>query len=118
MRAHGPEEKRSFVDPSHAKRLVGTISCILALTSARVGVSLPMRVYLKCRRTMQQQSRPHRVALLQQQLGERGPYSADAARRACDQNWSCHMSIRHCDRAIARAPATVSGATLTRIWAQ
>ena len=35
--------------------------------------------------------RTHRFALLQQQLGDRAPYGADAARGAGNQNGSCHV---------------------------
>jgi hypothetical protein len=35
--------------------------------------------------------RTHRFALLQQQFGDHAPYSADAARRAGDQNGLCHV---------------------------
>jgi hypothetical protein len=35
--------------------------------------------------------RTHRFALLQQQFGDRAPYRADAAGRACDQNGICHV---------------------------
>src|SRR5580704_10712947 len=34
--------------------------------------------------------RTHRFALLQEQFGDRAPYSADAARRAGNQNRSAH----------------------------
>jgi hypothetical protein len=35
--------------------------------------------------------RTHRFTLLQQQFGDRASYGADTARRAGDQNWSCHV---------------------------
>jgi hypothetical protein len=35
--------------------------------------------------------RTHSFALLQQQFGDRAPYSTDAARRAGDQNGICHV---------------------------
>jgi hypothetical protein len=37
--------------------------------------------------------RPHRLALLQLQFGDRASYRPDAARRASNQNGICHVSL-------------------------